>query len=493
MSPMLRASEVRPKSADTDRYLGELRVSLKAQFNAAAAERDRYLRRFRFYHGEIEHLLKLTIPARQSVAVVGSGTGDLLAALEPSRGLGIDFAENMVEIARKKYPALRFELDDMEDLRTRETFDYVVLSDVIGSFADVWTAFRNLSALCHPETLVFVTHYNYLWEPLLRFAEKIGLTPRRPLQHWLPLGDIENLLTLNGFQVTKSGYAILLPVGIPGLSALCNRVLARLPFLRKLCMIQYVVARLESAAPPPEPRSVSVLVPCRDEAGNMQALVDRLPLLGSSTEVVFVDGASKDDTVARIEEAIRAPRPGFTYKLIHQGGPLGKADAVRKGFDACTGELLMILDADLSVAPEDMPKFCAALMERRGQLINGSRLDYPMEDQAMRYLNNIANHFFGAAFSWLLDRRIRDTLCGTKALSKADYERIKAQRAYFGEFDPFGDFDLLFGAAHLGLAIVEMPVRYRNRTYGETKISRFRHGLLLFRMCWVALWKLKFA
>ena len=482
-----------PTSADTDRYLGDLRVRLKDQFNAHAAQRDRYKRRARFYHAQIEQLLQQTIPAGQSVAEIGSGTGDLLAALKPSRGLGIDFAEKMVELAREKYPALRFEVDDIEELRTREAFDYVVLSDVIGSFADIWTAFRDLPALCHPETLVFVTHHNYIWEPVLRFAQKIGLTAPQPLQHWLPLGDIENLLALNGFRVTRSGYAVLLPVNIPGLSYVCNHILARLPLLRKLCLVQYVTARLEPAAVPPKPRSVSVLVPCRNEAGNMKALVDRLPMMGSGTEVVFVDGDSNDGTVESIEDAIKNPRPGFSYKILRQGGALGKADAVRKGFDACTGDLLMILDADLSVAPEDMPKFCAALLEGRGQLINGSRLNYPMEDQAMRYLNNIANHLFGAAFSWLLDRHIRDTLCGTKALSKDNYERIKAQRAYFGDFDPFGDFDLLFGAAHLGFSIVEMPVRYRNRTYGETKISRFRHGLLLARMCWVALWKLKFA
>lgn len=482
---------VRGAGQETDQYLQDLKARLKAHFNALAPRRDRYKKRAGYYHSRIEHLLSLHIPPGQSVVEIGSGTGDLLDALAPARGLGIDFAEGMVDLAREKHPGLRFAVDDIEDLKTRETFDYVVMSDVIGSFADVWTAFRHLSALCHSETLVFVTHYNYLWAPVLRLAERLGLSTPQPLQHWLPPRDIDNLLRLNGFKVTRSDYDILLPIYIPGLSYFCNRFLARLPVLRKLCLIQYVSARLEPAAPPPKERSVSVMVPCRDEAGNIQALVDRLPLMGSSTEVVFVDGASTDGTVERIEEAMRRPRPGFTYKLVHQGGKLGKADAVRKGFEACTGELLMILDADLSVAPEDMPKFYTALAESRGQLINGSRLNYPMEDQAMRYLNSIANHLFGLAFSWLLGRHIRDTLCGTKALSKANYERIKEQRAYFGDFDPFGDFDLLFGAAHLELDIVEMPVRYRNRTYGETKISRFRHGLLLLRMVLFAFLRIK--
>ena len=189
---------------------------------------------------------------------------------------------------------------------------------------------------------------------------------------------------------------------------------------------------------------------------------------------------------------MQSPKAGFEFKLIKQGGKFGKADAMRKGFDAATGEYFIILDSDLSVAPEDLPKFYLALLEGRGEFINGSRLNYPMQKQAMRYLNNIANHFFGLAFSWLLEQKLRDTLCGTKALSRANYLRIAAGRAYFGDFDPFGDFDLLFGAAKLDLAIREMPVRYRSRVYGDTKISRFSHGWLLLKMCWVAMRKLKF-
>lgn len=482
------------RGPSTDQYLNDLKARLRAFFDARASERDRHKSRARYYHGQVERLISHFIPPGQAVAEVGCGTGDLLQALKPARGLGIDFSPEMTALARRKHPGLRFEADDIEDLKLREPFDYIVLSDVIGSLADVWTAFRNLPLLCGPESLVLITHCNYTWEPALRLAQKLGLKAETPLQHWLTLEDIENLLRLNGFKVTQTGYSVLLPVWIPGLSYVCNRFLARLPILRRLCLVQYVLARIEPAsAPPPPSLSVSVLVPCRNEEGNIQALVDRLPRLGSETEVVFVDGDSTDGTWERIAEAVKRPRPGFRFKALRQGGALGKADAVRKGFEASTGELLMILDADLSVAPEDMVKFTLALAEGRGQFINGSRLNYPMEKQAMRTLNNIANKAFGIAFSWLLDRPIRDTLCGTKALSKANYERIKAQRDYFGDFDPFGDFDLLFGAAHLGLDIVEMPVRYRSRTYGETKISRFRHGLLLARMCGVALWKLKFA
>ncbi|MBI4677564.1 MAG: glycosyltransferase [Elusimicrobia bacterium] len=477
----------------TDKYLTDIRASLRDYFEGHAEQRDAWKKHAYYYHGQIERLLRRLIPPGQSVVEVGCATGDLLNALKPGRGLGIDFSANMLACARKKYPKLRFELDDLEDLKTRETFDYVVLSDSIGSLADVWSAFRSLRRLCRPQTRVVITYYNYLWEPILRLAELARLKARQPLQHWLPLGDIANLLNLSGFKVVQVGYHLLIPIWIPGISYLVNRFLARLPFLRRLCLVEFVVARPEPAAAKPEEYVVSVIVPTLNEKGTIGPLVERLPLMGLSTEVLFVDGTSDDGTREAILAEAARPRPGFTLKLIDQGARLGKGDAVRKGFAAATGEVLMILDSDLSVAPEDLPKFYVALQEGRGEFINGSRLNYPMEKQAMRYLNNAGNHLFGASLSWLLGRRIRDTLCGTKALFKRDYDRIAAHRGYFGDFDPFGDFDLLFGAARLGLEIVQMPVRYRSRAYGDTKISRFRHGILLARMCLFASAKLKFS
>ncbi len=127
----------------------------------------------------------------------------------------------------------------------------------------------------------------------------------------------------------------------------------------------------------------------------------------------------------------------------------------------------------------------------KGEFVNGSRLVYRMEDQAMRALNLIANKLFSLIFTWLLGQRFTDTLCGTKVLRREDYLRLKAGRAYFGDFDPFGDFDLIFGAAKLNLKVVEVPIRYASRTYGETQISRFRHGLMLLRMVVFAFLRIK--
>lgn len=462
-------------------------------FDRIAAERDRWKRRNPYYHRYLERLSGELIPPGSSVLEIGCATGDLLAALRPRRGVGVDLSPEMVRIAKAKHPHLEFRVGDAEDLPLDEAFDAVVLSDLVGHLPDIWAAFRQLRKICRPDTRVIITYYNYLWEPILSLGERIGLKMPQPVQNWLPMGDLENLLYLGDLEVVKKGYRLLFPFFVPILSAVLNRFVAKLPAVKKLCLLQFLVARPRGEVPRVLPREYvcSVVVPCRNEAGNIEGVVGRVPPMGKRTEIIFVDGASTDGTRERVLAWIERTRGEKDIKLIDQGGARGKGDAVRKGFEAAAGDVLMILDADLSVVPEDLPKFYQALAEGKGEFINGSRLVYPMEGQAMRLLNLLGNKVFSVLFTWLLDQRIRDTLCGTKVLFKRDYQRIQANRAFFGEFDPFGDFDLLFGAAKLNLRVVEVPVRYRQRVYGTTKISRFLHGWLLLRMCAVAFWKFK--
>jgi len=490
MNTAARKYELEPQS---DAYLLDIRARLRRYFEESAAQRDGWRARNSYYHRLITDFFHARVPKDAEVIEVGCSTGDLLAALNCPKAAGMDFAAPALGIARAKHPRLEFILDDIESLSLERQFDCVICTDTLSSAGDVWRAARNLRRLCRPSGKLIITNNTYIWEPLLRLAEELGLKARQPLQHWLTQQDIRNLLELSGFEVLERGYFALLPVNIPVLSWLANNCLARLPLIKNLCLVWHITAR-----PAPEPdfkddASVSVIVPTRDEAGHIEPLMRRLPRMGRHTEVVFVDGDSTDGTYELLEKAARTPPEGFSCKLLKQGGRLGKADAMRKGFAAATGDYFLILDSDLSVAPEDLPKFYLAMAEGRAEFVNGSRLNYPLQDQAMRYLNNIANHAFGYIFSWLLERHLRDTLCGTKTLSRQNYLRIAAGREYFGDFDPFGDFDLLFGAARLGLTIKEMPVRYRSRAYGDTKISRFSHGWLLLKMCVVAARKLKFS
>ena len=459
-------------------------------FDSLAPVRGKWRRRAAYYHGEIERYLRFLIPAGSSVLEIGCGTGELLAALEPARGVGVDISPRMVEQARQNFPSLEFRVDDMENLQISEKFDYVLIVDTVGHVDDIQLAFSRLRRVCRPETRVIVVYYNYLWAPVLKLAEFAGLRMRQGLQHWLPLDDIANLLYLNDFEVIRKGYKVLLPIRIPLVSSFCNRFLANMPLFWKLSLNEVLVAKPMAVRKDPEEVSCSIVIPCRNEEGNIENAIRRTPDMGRATEIIFVEGHSSDGTLAecyRVQEAY----PDRDITVLVQDGK-GKGDAVRKGFAAARHDVLMILDADLTVPPEDLPKFFDAIASGKGEFINGSRLVYRMEKQAMRFLNILGNKFFSRAFTYLFEQRIRDTLCGTKVLWKSDYEKIIAGRSYFGEFDPFGDFDLLFGAVKLNLKIVEIPIRYRERSYGTTQISRFRHGLLLLKMVFFALGKIKF-
>ncbi|HSN14202.1 MAG TPA: glycosyltransferase [Anaeromyxobacteraceae bacterium] len=455
-----------------------------------AAERGKRWRAGGYYHERVARIYGHLVAPGLRVLEVGCGEGDLLASLSPSRGVGIDFSGAMLARARERHPELTFALVDAHEMALGETFDVVILSDLVNDLWDVQSVLERVRTHCTPSTRVVLNTYSRLWEQPLSAARRLGLARPMPRQNWLAVEDLENLLRLAGFEPFRRLREVLWPVATPLVASLVNRWLGKLWPIEHLALTNFIVARPAPAQAERPPPIVTVVVPARNEAGNVEAIFGRTPEMGAGTDLVFVEGNSTDDTFGAIERAIAA-HPGRRARLYRQPGK-GKGDAVRLGFAEARGEILMILDADLTVPPEDLPRFYAALTSGRGEFVNGVRLVYPMEDRAMRFLNLVANKLFGLAFSWLLGQTMKDTLCGTKVLWKGDYERIAANRAYFGDFDPFGDFDLLFGAARQNLRIVDMPVRYQERTYGTTNIHRFRHGLLLFRMLLFAARRLKF-
>ncbi len=369
-----------------------------------------------------------------------------------------------------------------------ESFDFIVLSDIVNDLWDVQAALEKVRSCCVPNTRIVFNFFSHLWERPLALAQWLGIaTPTLP-QNWLTAGDLENLLRLSGYEPFRAWPEVIAPLPFPG-AGIANRIFAKIAPFRWFAMTNFLIARPAPTQSPHAPL-VSVVVAARNESGHIDELMARIPEMGGGTEIVFVEGRSTDDTYEVIARTIAA-NPQRNCKLLKQSGK-GKGDAVRAGFAATTGDILMILDADITVPPEDLQRFYEVLVSGRGEFGNGVRLVYPMQDQAMRFANLVGNKFFAWAFSWLLGQPIRDTLCGTKVLWKADYERIAANRNYFGEFDPFGDFDLLFGAAKLNLKILEVPIRYRARRYGETNISRWRHGVLLLRMVIFAARRIKF-
>jgi ubiquinone/menaquinone biosynthesis C-methylase UbiE len=437
--------------------------------------------------------MKFLIPPGKRVLELGCGSGDLLAALEPSYGVGVDFSPNAVARAKALHPGLNYVVGDAEDPATLAAiegpFDYIVIADTIGMFEDIDGTLRQIHRLCVASTRIIVSYYSHLWEPPLRIAEWLGFRHKQPTINYIATADFLNLMDLADFEVINREQRQLLPLRLFGLGPLINKYIAPLPGIRSLCLRTYLVGRPVKLFPDRK-LSASILIPCRNERGNIEDAIRRMPRFGSAQEILFVEGNSSDGSFEECERVRDAYKDDWDITVLKQDGK-GKGDAVRKGFAAAKHDVVMILDADLTMPPETLPKYHAVIESGKADFVNGTRLVYPMENEAMRPLNFIANRCFAYLFSYLVNTRLTDTLCGTKVLMRKDYELLARERAYFGNFDPFGDFDLIFGAAKQNLKIIETPIHYKARTFGETQISRFRDGWLLLKMVWFAYRKLK--
>jgi ubiquinone/menaquinone biosynthesis C-methylase UbiE len=483
----------RSDSAASLQLSSQRKRDLLHHFEANRDELDRWREFNAAYHEDDRKFMQFLISPGKRVLELGCGRGDLLAALKPSCGVGIDFGAKTIANARVLHPELHFILGDAEAPATLATierpFDYIVIADTIGMFEDIDGTLRLVHHLCAPSTRIIISYYSHLWEPVLKLAEALHLRSKQPKINYIATADFLNLMDLADFEVIREEQRQLLPRRWLGLGPLINRFIAPLPGIRQLCLRTYIVGRAVQKFPDRK-FSVSIVIPCRNEKGNIESAIHRMPKFASTQEILFVEGNSSDGTFQECERVRDVYKDSWDIKVLKQDGK-GKGDAVRKGFAAATGDVLMILDADLTMPPEALPKYHAVIETGKAEFVNGTRLIYPMEHEAMRPLNLIANRCFAYLFSYLVNTRLTDTLCGTKVLLRKDYEVLARERAYFGNFDPFGDFDLIFGAAKQNLKIIETPIHYKARTFGETQISRFRDGWLLLKMVWFAYRKLK--
>jgi ubiquinone/menaquinone biosynthesis C-methylase UbiE len=493
---MLNLTETRGKSDPVAALPASKRKEeFRKFFDAFAPRSEAWKRRNKYLYRSDWRYLRFLVPAEARVLVLGCGAGRLLAELRPASGVGIDFSEGMIHEARKSYPQYDFHVADVEQLSAIAPslggpFDYIVLADTLGYLEDVQACLAQVRLVCHRDSRVVIAEYSHLWEPLLRLGEWIGAKMRQPSLNYVGAVDVENLLDLTDFEQVKRERRMLFPYFLFGLGPLINNTIATLPIIQTLCLRFYSVARLANPGPRAESMSATVMIPCRNESGNIENAIKRLPIFCQDLEILFVEGNSSDNTYEECLRVKEAYARSHDIKVFKQPGK-GKGDAVRKGFDEARGDVLIILDADLTVPPEDVPKFYDVINSGKADFVNGTRMVYPLEKEAMRFLNYLANRTFAFIFSFLLTTRLTDTLCGTKVLRKDDYIRIVRGRSYFGDFDPFGDFDLIFGAAKLNLKLLEVPVRYRARTYGTTQISRFRDGWQLLKMVVFAFMKMK--
>lgn len=456
---------------------------------------EKWRQRNLYYYQDIESFHQFLVQDDATVLEIGSGSGSLLNSVHPSSGLGIDISPAAVTHARENFPQLSFQIGNAEELNLPQSFDYVLLANTISYIENIQRAFQNLHHVCTPATRLVFTFHNPAWEPILAFATAIGQRMPLPPLNWLSREDVVNLLDLSGFEVVSHTKRLLLPKWIPGLSWFFNKLLAPLPLINRLCLAEYIVARqrpeISSTRQQVQDMSCSVIVPARNEAGNIEQCITRLPHMGKHTEVIFIEGHSSDNTWDEIQRVKQKYGDQWDIKVFQQTGK-GKGDAVRLGFEQASGDVLMILDSDLTVRPEDLPYFFEAVASGECEMANGCRLIYPVSKEAMPWLNRMANRFFAWLLSYLLNTKIKDSLCGTKAISRQNYQKLVRNRAYFGNFDPFGDFDLLFGASKLGLKIQDIPVRYDPRCYGSSNIQHVREGMILLKMCLYAAKRMKF-
>ncbi|MCX5716027.1 MAG: glycosyltransferase [Candidatus Omnitrophica bacterium] len=457
---------------------------IREHYNKFTAEREKWLNRNRYYYKSKERFYQFLIPRSKRVLVIGCETGDLLASLKPSYGVGIDISEKMIDIARQKHKDYKFYTMDAQEKLPDEKFDYVVICGMVGELEDVQTFFNTLKTAGDEFTCYILDHYNALWEPLLKFGEAIKLRMPTPFQNWLQIDQISNLLDLCGFDILKTYRCFLFPFYIPVLSFFINSILINVPFLNRLSLLRYVVAK--KVCTETHNYGISVVIPCRNEESNIKHVAERIPDMGRHVEIIFVDNGSTDHTADEIKKTIK-DNPNRDIKLYVQP-KIGKKNALIEGFDRAQQEVLMILDADLTVMPGDLEKFFNVINCGKAEFVNGSRMVYPQERQSMRYLNIIGNYIFGRIFSWVLKFSLTDTLCGTKGFLKKYWPEIKENEITSrGSLDKWGDFDLLFAAASFNLKMAEIPVRYKRRVYERSKMQHFRHGFKLLIMTFIAI------
>ena len=469
---------------------------IKDFFNSPEMNRDKWLRKGRTFHAEDLKFLKEIIPEKSNILELGCGNGQLLASLKPNYGLGVDFSKKLVKEAKKKYHKLNFIEADIEKLSKtigNETkFDFVIICDTIGYLEDITDTLDSLHCFFNEDTRLIVSYYSPFWAPFLNLATLLKLKMVNINSTLLGTSDIFNFLDNSHYQTVRIDRKILMPFSFFGIERLVNRYIAPLPLFSNLCLRHYNISRSLKAINSKK-KSASVIIPCKNERGNIVSAIKRLPRFTDNIEVIFVEGNSSDGTWEEINKVIKTNNKRdkkFKIKAYKQPSK-GKADAVFYAFDKATNDILIILDGDLTVAPETLKKFWDKISSGEAEYVNGSRLIYPMDNNAMRFLNYIANKIFSILFTWLLGQRFTDTLCGTKVISKKNYLRAKKKNKDLGNFDPFGDFFIIFGASRLCLKINEVPIRYKARVYGETQISRFSHGILLIKMLIFAFLKIK--
>ena len=463
-----------------ERLLREHNERIAAHFEGLAASYPKLKKRNRYYNRFLVRWCQSLLAPGKRILDVGCGRGDVLAELKPASGVGIDLSEAMVKEAAAEYPHLSFQRTALEDFDGDASFDAALLINTAEYTFDMGAVIARCHRALRDNGRLLLTTANPLWSPVFQFASRLGLRIPECERLFLTNEDLVNLLHLHGFDVVYKRMSLLVPKQIPFLSDFINNTWSRIPILRLLSSTQFIAARKV-----PEARrdySVSIVVPCYNERGNIERCIREVRRIGARTELLFVDDGSKDDTAGAVDPALNRD---IEVRVIRYTPNRGKGHAVKTGFNAATGDIVMILDADLTTMPEELAPVYEAFAAGHAEFVNCTRFIYPMEGRAMKWANYVGNKLFNILVSLVMESRVSDTLCGTKAMFRGNYISMEMGR------DPWGDYDFLFGAAQQRLVIRELPVHYRQRLAGFSKMNSIKHTLNLLRMCWHGFFQVK--
>lgn len=423
---------------------------------------------YKYYHDQVAKTLRFIVEPGKKILFIGS--------------------LDTKPFPQKIYPKVEFVDESYEVYKPKEKFDYIILSGALGKSTDMFQMFKNLQDACHPSTRLVIYQHNYLWQWLLTLLESLNLKRKEGIQNWLSILDVKAYLEGAGYEVTRIFRRTLSPVDFFGIGQAVNWLGNVLPFFDFLKLDQYLIARPHPSVYEKSdfPKSLTICLTVRNEKENIEGIVKDLPKVCKVQEILFVEGHSTDGTKEEIRRMIKK-YPAKNIRVMGQPGK-GQGDAIRVGFKAAKGDIVILYEGDRTSDVRDLEYFYDAMAKGRFEFIEGSRFVYPLDPKAMPLPNKIGNIFFAKWFSFFLGQRTTDVLSGIKAITKRDYNRLYDQWGFLGFNDPFGDFELLYGAARMGLKFGEIPMRYYPRVYGESKSHVLTHGSYLLRMAAKGYW-----
>ncbi len=354
----------------------------------------------------------------------------------------------------------------------------IILTDLFEVSTDILELLSMVNKLLGKDGIIVICSINQKWNRILNLFERLNLKDGNQKRLFINSTIVLNIAKVTGLEFVTQRNKQIFPFRMLGLGSLINNILEILFFPFSFGIRIYSILNQQEKFNEEKKYSKSIIIPAKNEEKNLKPLLNQIPELEEDHEIILAIGDSEDKTYEVAKEIKEARCWPFEVKVIKQTGK-GKANAVWEAVEEASKEVIIILDADISVNPETIVQFNSVIDTGKASFVNGTRLIYGMESGAMRIVNNLGNRIFQYIVSIIIGQKITDSLCGTKVFFRKDFNKIKLWKELVQMKDPFGDFDMIFTAGYFGLKILEIPVRYQARVYGVTQIKRFRDGYKL--------------